>query len=165
MQIRPERPTDAGAIRDITQAAFRGLAHSDQTEAAIVETLRAAGALAVSLVADQDGEILGHAAFSPVRIDGRDAGWFGLGPVSVRPGRQRTGIGRALILDGLGRLRALGAAGCVVLGDPAYYGRFGFGSDPALVYPPAPRPYFQRLVLAGPAAAGEVAYHPAFGSA
>jgi predicted N-acetyltransferase YhbS len=71
-------------------------------------------------------------------------------------------IGSALITEGLERLRALNAAGCVLLGNPAYYSRFGFLSDPALTYQGKPNPYFQRLVLKGPLARGDVSFHPAF---
>ena len=161
--ITPERPGDAEAIRALTRAAFDGVAHADGTEPAIPEGLRAAGALTVSLVALEDGVIVGHAAFSPITIDGADRGWFGLGPVSVRPDRQRRGIGAALIREGLDRLAGLGARGCVVLGDPGYYGRFGFEADPALRPGGAPARFFQRLVIVPPAPAGEVRFHPAFG--
>ena len=104
IQIAQERAGDEAAIRAVTQAAFAGLPHSEQTEAAIVDALRAAGALAVSLVAVDEGKVVGHVAFSPVTIDGGDKGWFGLGPVSVTPKRQRGGIGaqfriRARTLD------------------------------------------------------------------
>ncbi|MGC1302238.1 MAG: N-acetyltransferase, partial [Caulobacteraceae bacterium] len=85
-----------------------------------------------------------------------------LGPVSVRPDRQRTGIGSAVIRDGLRRLRGMGAQGCVVFGDPGYYGRFGFISDPGLRYPGAPDGYFLRLSFTQDAPGGEVAYHPGF---
>ena len=162
LQIRPERPEDAAAIRAVTQAAFRGAAHSSQTEASIVEALRAAGALTVSLVAIQGGEVVGHVAFSPVRIDGPAGGWQGLGPLSVRPDRQRRGIGEALVRDGLERLRAMKSAGCVVLGDPGYYGRFGFGSDPQLYYGGVPPGYLQSLAFEEPTPQGEVHYHPGF---
>lgn len=162
IEIRPERPEDADAIRAVTQAAFAGASHSSGTEAAIVDALRAAGALTVSLVALQNGAVAGHVAFSPVTIDGKAGAWFGLGPVSVRPDRQRAGVGRALIGQGLDRLKRMGAEGCVVLGDPGYYGRFGFQSDRALRYADVPPEYFQRLVFAGPAPRGEVAYHPGF---
>ncbi len=162
MQIRQERPQDAAPIHAITEAAFKGMPHSHQTEARIVEALRTAGALTLSLVAVQDGEIVGHAAFSPVRIDGVDGGWLGLGPVSVRPDQQRKGVGQALIREGLSQLGSLRATGCVVLGDPAYYGRFGFESDPRLVYADVPPAYFQRLVLTGAAPTGEVTFHPGF---
>jgi putative acetyltransferase len=162
MIIRPETPADGEAIGAMTSAAFRASPHGDHDEAGIVEALRAAGALAASLVADEDDEIVGHAAFSPVTINGEWLGWYGLGPVSVRPDRQGQGIGAALIREGLDRLRATGAAGFVVLGDPAYYRRFGFAANPALIYPPAPAPYFQALSFGAHWPAGVVAYHPAF---
>lgn len=161
MDIRPENPADAGAIAALTTAAFATAPHASGTEAAIIAALRAAGALHLSLVAD-DGGIVGHVAFSPVHIDGREAGWFGLGPVSVAPERQGCGIGSALIREGLARLARAGASGCVLLGDPAYYRRFGFKADPGLILPDVPPEYFQRLVLAGPPARGVVAFHPGF---
>ena len=160
--VRAEAPDDEGAIRALTNAAFAGVAHAGGTEAAIVDALRAAGALTVSLVAEGGGAIVGHIASSPIAIDGIDRNWFGLGPVSVLPRCQRRGIGTALIEAALAKLRAAGAAGCVLLGDPAYYARFGFARDAALTYADAPARYFQCLILAGPRARGEVRYHPAF---
>lgn len=162
MQIRLECPEDADTIRSLTTAAFKDMPHSSQTEAAIVDALRKAGALTVSLVANMDGEIVGHVAFSPVKINGTAKGWYGLGPVSVWPNLQRTGIGQALIGDGLDRLKRLNAQGCVVLGDPAYYSRFGFMSDPELRYGDVPPEYFQRLVFTAVAPKGEVAFHTGF---
>lgn len=163
MQIRDERPEDAAAISRITAAAFADAPHASGTEARIVEALRQAGALTVSLVAtSDDGRILGHVAFSPVQIDQVAARWYGLGPVSVTPDLQRQGIGGALIRAGLARLTALNADGCVLLGDPAYYARSGFVSDPALTYGGEPSLYFQRLVLKGDPPKGDVSYHPAF---
>jgi predicted N-acetyltransferase YhbS len=160
--IRAEQPSDVAAIGRITAAAFAGTSYGHNGEAGIVEALRAAGALTVSLAAVLQGEVVGHVAFSPVWI-GAESGWYGLGPVSVEPARQRQGIGQALIRAGLDRLGELGAAGCVVLGDPDYYRRFGFESDPALHYADAPAPYFQRLILKGPAPHGAAVYHRAFG--
>lgn len=160
--LRLETSADASVIRSLTDAAFEGVEHSRQTEGAIVDALRAAGALALSLVAERDGEIIGHVAFSPVLIDGQDIGWLGLGPVSVSPGLQRGGVGTALIEEGLRLLKRRGASGCVVLGDPNYYRRFGFSSDHGLRYGDIPREYFQSMVLAGDPARGEVAYHPGF---
>lgn len=157
-----EQPGDAGAIRDLVQAAFAGAEHSSGTEADIVDALRRSGALSVSLVARQAGAILGHAAASPVAIAGAPAGWFGLGPVSVLPGRQRQGIGKSLVAAVLERLRSRDAAGCVVLGDPAYYARFGFEHDPSLTFLDIPPPYFRRLSFDGSRPAGPVTYHPAF---
>ena len=162
MEIRLERPADIDAIRTLTTAAFQNAPHSNHTEAAIIDALRDAGALTLSLVAVDNGELVGHIAFSPVAINSETNGWYGLGPVSVRPDRQREGIGQALVRTGLDHLRSIDAQGCVVLGDPAYYGRFGFVTDPNLRYPSAPPEYFQRLTLTDALPAGEVAYHPAF---
>lgn len=102
-------------------------------------------------------------ALSPVLIGGRECGWFGLGPVSVHPSRQAQGIGSTLVHAGLDRLRALHAAGCVVLGEPDYYGRFGFAVDEKLRFVGAPREYFMALKLAGDdPVSGMVDYQPAF---
>jgi putative acetyltransferase len=108
--------------------------YGSQTEGAVVDALRSAGALILSLIAIEDGEIIGHVAFSPVAINGETNGWYGLGPVSVWPDRQGRGIGQALIRKGLDSLRDMNVQGCVVLGDPGYYSRFGFVSDPGLRY-------------------------------
>lgn len=160
MRIRPETQADHDAIGRVTTAAFATTAHASGQEARIVEALRAAGALRLSLVTECEGAVAGHVALSPVTLDDGTPGWFGLGPVSVDPDRQGRGIGAALVRAALDRLPALGAAGCVVLGDPAYYTRFGFRHHPALRYPQAPAEYFMALGDAVPAAT--VAYHPAF---
>jgi predicted N-acetyltransferase YhbS len=162
MQIRQERPGDAATIRALTGAAFKGKSFSNQTEAKVIDALRAAGALTLSLVATEGGQVIGHVAFSPVWINGEAGDWYGLGPVSVWPDRQRAGIGQALIREGLQRLQAMSAGGCVLLGDPAYYRRFGFESDPDLYDVGAPPGAFQRLILNGSRPAGEVSFHPAF---
>jgi putative acetyltransferase len=162
MEIRFEQSEDLAAIRTLTFAAFGNAPHSTQTEAAIIDALRAAGALTISLVAVDAEVLVGHVAFSPVTINGEVSGWYGLGPVSVRPDRQRKGVGRALIQTGLDHLRAMNAQGCVVLGDPLYYGRFGFISDPNLRYGNVPPEYFQRLALSDEVPKGEVLFHPGF---
>ena len=162
MHIRSERPEDATTIHALTETAFKGMPFSDGTEAKVVDALRAAGALTLSLVATLDGEIVGHVAFSPVTINGEAGDWYGLGPVSVWPDRQRTGIGQALIRDGLRRLKSGGAGGCVLLGNPAYYRRFGFENDPELLHAGAPAWAFQRLSLSGSRPQGEVSFHPGF---
>jgi putative acetyltransferase len=161
--IRPERAGDETAIARVIDEAFAHAEHSDGTEAQIVGKLRASGFLPLSLVAERDGGVVGHVAFSPVEVSDGSAGWFGLGPVAVAPDRQRTGIGAALIEQGLDQLRRMGAAGCVVLGEPGYYGRFGFRHEPALIYPGPPPEYFQSLVLNGEPARGTVRYSSAFG--
>lgn len=109
--------------------------------------------------------MVGHVAFSPVFIDDQTGDWYGLGPVSVRPERQRRGIGRQLIAQGLEELKNSGAAGCVVFGEPAYYGRFGFVSDPELWFASAPPGYFRRLAFRDTSPKGEVRYHAAFDAA
>lgn len=162
MEIRSERPADAVAISELTTSAFRTTAHGSGREALIVERLRAAKVLTASLVAIEDKEVVGHVACSPVTIKPDRSGWHGLGPVSVRPARQRLGIGQALIRAALEELRSQGAAGCVLLGDPTYYHRFGFVSDPALTYNGAGSRYFQSLLLGGPSAIGDVSFHPSF---
>ena len=163
LAVRDEAAGDGPAIAALHAAAFAPIPYSDGSEPAIVARLRAAGDLALSLVAVEGGAVVGHAAFSPVEISDGSAGWFGLGPVAAAPARQRAGIGTALITAGLERLRARGAGGCVVLGDPAYYGRFGFRALAQLRYPGPPPAAFQALVLAGAAPAGIVRYAAAFG--
>lgn len=138
MIIRDELPADSGAIRSAIESAFARAPHSSGTEAVIVDTLRARSALTISLVAEKQGDVVGHVAFSPVSVDRKFAGWFGLGPIAVVRREQRRGIGRALIEAGLERLRGMGAHGCVVLGDPTYYSRFGFVRDANLRFPAAP---------------------------
>ncbi|MBB5702548.1 putative acetyltransferase [Ochrobactrum daejeonense] len=162
MHIRRERPEDAAEIRHLTDEAFRSAPYSNGKEGEIVDTLRAAKALTLSLVAEDKGRILGHVAFSPVLTGGENKGWYGLGPVSVRPERQGEGIGGALIREGLGILRREGAGGCVLLGEPGYYGRFGFRADARLRLPGVPVEYFQCLAFGPDMPEGEVAYHSAF---
>lgn len=162
VDIRHETPDDAAAIEAVTTAAFLDAEHTSHTEQFIVAALRRADQLAISLVADDDGAVIGHVAVSPVTIPEGTTGWFGLGPVSVAPDRQGEGIGAALVDRALEALRASGAAGCVVLGEPAYYGRFGFRAEPSLSLPGVPPEYFQVLAFRGVVPVGTVAYHRAF---
>lgn len=164
VSIRPERPADSGAIRRVVEAAFPTAA-----EAHLVELLRAGGHLLISLVAEMDGAIAGHIAFSPVAIDGVAGEEIGVGlaPVAVHPDCQRQGIGSRLIREGLTACEGAGFGLVVVLGEPAYYQRFGFaradlrglgneyGADEA----------FLVLELRGgsiPASGGLVRYGPEF---
>jgi putative acetyltransferase len=163
MLIRHEQKGDYDAISMVTALAFADAEHSDQTEPEIIVRLRATDALTISLVAVDDDRLVGHVAFSPVTINGAEDGWFGLGPVSVEPDHQAKGIGSALIRSGLKQLESQGAAGCVVLGDPAYYARFGFERHDNLRYDGAPPEYFMRLLLAAPTTpSASVEYAPAF---
>jgi putative acetyltransferase len=160
--IREETVADASAIAEVTVAAFKTLAISNCTEQFIIEALRAANALSISLVAEADGRVVGHVAFSPVTISDGSANWYGLGPVSVLPDYQRRGIGSALILEGLSRLKGIGAHGCCLVGHPDYYRRFGFESIRGLVHAGVPEEVFLALVLAGGTPQGIVEFHEAF---
>ena len=163
VQIRNETEGDVLAIEAVTTAAFLNAPHTDHTEQFIVRELRAAGSLTVSLLAEEGGVIIGHVAVSPVTISDGSSDWYGLGPISVAPERQGEGIGTALMHAALDALRECGAAGCVVLGEPAYYGRFGFKATPELVLPGVPAEYFQTLMLGGTNLPdGIVSYHLAF---
>ena len=162
MIVRTETDRDREGIREVNIAAFRGHRYSQQTEHLIVEALRAAGALEVSLVAESDGEVVGHIAFSAASIGGSSTGWFVLGPVAVQPARQGEGIGRALVEAGLDALRSRGAGGCVLVGDPAFYVRFGFGQYPGVAWHGVPDENVLCLLMSGEMPTGEVAHHPAF---
>jgi putative acetyltransferase len=162
MLIRPEQESDIEAIAEVTMAAFTNHPYSQNTEQFIISALRAAGALSLSLVAEVDGKVLGHVAFSPVTIAGQDRGWYGVGPVSVAPERQRQGIGQALMREGLRRLTATGAKGCALVGDPNYYQRFGFRNIPDLVYEGVPQEFFVVLPLGDEVPSGVVVFHEAF---
>ena len=128
----------------------------------LINDLRAAGALSLSLVAERGEQIVGHVAFSPATAAVGSPGWFALGPVAVEPGLQRQGIGSLLIHEGLRQLRARDAAGCILTGDPAYYARFGFRLFPHLAPPGEPAEYFMILPLANPTPTAVVAFHPLF---
>lgn len=160
--LRPETPADIPAIFALTEAAFATLEISDHTEQFIVDRLRAAGALTLSLVAERQGHIVGHIAFSPVTISDGTPGWYGLGPVSVAPDLQRQGIGAMLIREGLERLKAMGAKGCYLIGHPGYYGRFGFRNEPGLTFPEAPAEACFALAFNGVYPQGEVGFNAAF---
>lgn len=162
MQLREEVPSDSDAISALIQAAFATAAHSSQTEAYIVLALRRRGRLSISLVAEHAGQLLGHVAVSPVSLDDGSIGWYGLGPIAVLPERQGEGIGSLLMQAAIARLQALGAAGCVLLGEPDYYQRFGFRALPGLRLADVPPAYFLALPLAGEVPQAEVRYDPAF---
>jgi putative acetyltransferase len=165
ISIRSETDSDAASIGDLTAAAFKTLDVSNHTEQFIIEALRAAKALAVSLVAEMDGDVIGHIAFSPVRISDGTPGWYGLGPVSVLPAYQQRGIGKALILEGLSRLQAMNAQGCCLVGHPDYYRQFGFQNPRGLVVEGVPPEVFFALSFDGRFPAGAVTFHEGFKTA
>ncbi len=162
LRIRAETSADLPQIEAVTIAAFLKAPHTSHTEQHIVNALRAAGKLSISLVAEIDGAVIGHVAISPVSISDGATGWFGLGPISVLPAYQRRGIGSRLMHEALRALRERGASGCVVLGEPEYYGRFGFQADPALVLPGVSPEYFQAISFDASRPRGTVSYHEAF---
>lgn len=160
--IRDEARHDAEVIAEVTVAAFDSLEISNHTEQFIVEALRSAGALTVSLVAEVDGHVVGHIAFSPVTISDGSNNWYGLGPVSVLPLYQRMGIGKALIREGLSRLKELGAKGCCLVGHPQYYRKFGFENVAGLVVEGVPEEVFFALSFDGRFPQGNVTFHEGF---
>jgi putative acetyltransferase len=162
IRIRAETSADAHAIEAVTTSAFEKAPHTSHAEQHIVNALRRAGKLAISLVAEADGSIIGHVAISPVSISDGAPGWFGLGPVSVLPQHQRHGVGSLLVREALRLLRGVGACGCVVLGEPEYYSRFGFRADPDLRLAGAPAEYFQAICFGSSKPRGTVTYHEAF---
>ncbi|MFG0587619.1 GNAT family N-acetyltransferase [Acinetobacter sp. YQ_14] len=162
IQIRDEQNTDIQAISDLTTAAFNDEEYSSHTEQFIVNALRAAKQLTVSLVAETQGKIVGHIAFSPVSISDGATDWYGLGPISVLPEYQANGIGSQLIKEGLNRIKALNAKGCVLLGDPNYYGKFSFKADARLILEDVPADYFQILAFTDHIPSGYVTYSEAF---
>lgn len=161
MLIRNERIDDIPSIGRVITQAMLMLAQSTGTEARIVETLRSEGALALSLVAEDGGEVIGYLAASPARI-GTQGGWGLIGPLAVLPSRHRQGIGTALMAEALRRLRATGR-GAALVGDPAYYSRFGFRAFPGFGVAGCPPEVVQALPFDGIEPRGELIHHRAFG--
>ena len=162
MKIRKEAPSDAAAIEAVTYAAFKDMPYTEHTEQFIIRELRKSGVLSISLVAEDNSAVIGHVAVSPVTISDSAAGWYGLGPISVAPEHQGGGVGSQLMEHALNELRTMGATGCVVLGEPGYYSRFGFIAEQSLVFPGVPAEYFQAISLNGSLPSGTVSYHDAF---
>lgn len=160
--IRPETSEDISAITEVTVAAFAALENSNHTEQFIIEALRSAKALKVSLVAELDGRVVGHIAFSPVSISDGTKNWYGLGPVSVLPKYQHIGIGKLLIQKGLSLLKDLGAKGCCLVGHPEYYRKLGFQNVTGLSLEGFPQEVFFALSFEGAFPQGNVMFHEGF---
>ena len=162
VHIRSERPGDEDAIYAVTARAFASMPFAEGDEQELVGKLRDAGVLTLSLVAEHANEIVGHVAFTPATTADGSTGWYALGPVSVAPEMQRRAIGTLLIENGLAQLRDRLATGCVLVGNPAYYTRFGFRGAPHLAPEGEPAEYYQRLALASDAPEISVGFHPLF---
>jgi putative acetyltransferase len=160
--IRNEAKSDIKAISEITKAAFATLAVSNQTESFIIDALRDANVLTISLVAVVGKKVVGHIAFSPVTVSDGSPGWYGLGPISVLPELQKQGIGKSLMREGLSQLKSLGATGCILVGDPGYYERFGFTSPTDLAIEGVPQEYVLALPFVESKTSGKVVFHDAF---
>lgn len=160
--IRAECAADQAAIADLTEQAFRDHPYSQQTESFIIAALRRAGALSLSLVAEQGGEVVGHLAFSPAGFSGGSEDWYLIGPLSVRPDLQRQGLGSALMRAGMAQLQADGAQGFALVGEPDYYGRFGFVHQAGVSVEGVPDHFVLTLCLGDVHPQGEIEYHAAF---
>lgn len=167
MNIRPEQPNDRAAIHALHVAAF-----GSPVEADIVDVLREQARPIVSLVADDNGEIVGHILCTPVTLEGHaERRIMGLAPLAVAPERQRQGIGSALVRNGLAWCRQLGYGAVVVLGHPSYYPRFGFRAAVTSAIGcefEAPPEAFMLLELQTDylrGCAGTIRFHPAFSAA
>ena len=155
--IRDERPGDQPAIRKVIMAAFGGSAEAD-----LVERLRADGDAVISLVSVEGGTMLGHILLSRLRAPFRA---LGLAPLSVVPDRQASGIGSRLVREGLDRAGRLGWQGVFVVGEPRFYGRFGFDANIASGFQsPYAGAYLMAvsLIAAFPATSGRLEYPAAF---
>lgn len=160
--IRPERAGDEAAIHSVTAEAFADHPHSDGAEPFIVDRLRADGDLTLSLVAEGEGEVIGHVAFSPATLSDGSAGWLALGPISVARVRQGEGIGRALVEAGTEACRKLGAKGVILLGDVALYSRFGFVQDTPIKLDGPLAPFLQVMPFVDDIPDASVTFAPAF---
>jgi putative acetyltransferase len=163
--IRPETHADIPAIRRVNEQAF-----GRPNEGHLVDSLRAAAATILSLVAEEEGHILGHILFSPVTVGEGEEGVraAALGPMAVLPEYQNRGIGVQLVQHGLDTCRQLGHDVVIVLGHPNFYPRFGFRPAPPLgirYSQPLPEGVFMVGELRPDAlrgVRGVVHYHPAF---
>lgn len=145
LTIRPERREDHQAIHDVTQRAFAQVPYADGDEQLLPDRFRRHGALACCLVAEQNGEVVGQVTLTHARAADGSPGWFTLGPIAVDPPCQSQGIGGQLINAAIIWMRGQQGSGCILLGNPAYYSRFGWQPCPGLAPEGIPADYFQVL--------------------
>lgn len=162
IELRAESTEDVSVIHEVVTAAFLQAAHTGHNEQYIVKALRNDNALALSIVAAREGTVIGYVALSPVAIADGTAAWYGLGPIAVVPHEQGKGVGALLMDYAISQLKKINANGCVLLGNPKYYSRFGFRVKEGLVLEGVPAEYFQARLLNGDWPKGQVMYHPAF---
>lgn len=162
MKICEPCSKDNAAIYQLIQSAFADKDFSSGTEGPIVDALREAGDLTLSLAAKRAEHLLGYIAFSPASVVDQSENIFALGPVAVDPALRYKGIGTALIQAGIKRLQAMEARACVLVGDPNYYRRFGFVGDCGLRSGSLPESFVQALVWGDPLGEGEISFAPAF---
>jgi putative acetyltransferase len=160
--IREERPGDEAAIHDMVRRAFIGRPYADGDEQHVIDRLRADGDLLLSLVAEQEGTIIGQITYSPALLENGEDGWVVLGPVAIDPAHQGKGLGRTLIEAGEAIMRARGVKGITVLGNPQIYGRFGFAQNTPMWLAGELGWAFQVKSLSGPIPATEQRYVRAF---
>ena len=164
LRIRLETVHDCETISKIIDSAFFGKPYSAGDEATLVDELRRAGDLSLSLVADLDDVTVGHIAFSPARPSEGIGRWFALGPLAVSPTYQRNGIGTALVSRGLDLIDSMQANGCILTGDLRYYSRFGFEHSPENTPVGEPAAYFMIRRFRGDVPNGPIHFHDAFNS-
>ncbi|KAJ4458206.1 putative GNAT family N-acetyltransferase [Paratrimastix pyriformis] len=159
--VRDQTQADCAAVFDLVQEAFSTMKYACGREQIVASRLFESGE-AVMLVAEDQGVIVGQASFSRVKIQGAEQ-WWGLGPIATTPSRQRQGIARKMLETGLARLRTMGAAGCVLVGDPAFYMRFGFLQGTGLYFEGVPAENFLALPFTtASVSSGQVHFHAAF---
>lgn len=163
--IRVERPGDVATIQRITEQAFAQVPHASGSEARIIDNLREAGVLLSWIAESAEDGVIGQVSLSPVWIGDSSEGWFGLGPIAVDPQYQRRGVGSRLVEAATSYLRSIGACGCILIGDPGWYRRFGFHPAPDMRFAEVSAPWLMVLPFVEDWPRGEVHYHPAFMSA
>jgi putative acetyltransferase len=160
--IRLEHADDHAAIYEVTKRAFEPMPFSDGDEQELIGRFREAGVLALSLVAEMDSAVVGQITLTPAFAADGSPGWFALGPIAVAPEFQSKKIGGNLMDAAIAWLREQDAAGCVLVGNPAYYGRFDFKPYPALAPKGEPAEYYQILPLRVQEPSVVVGFHPLF---
>lgn len=162
MGFRFEIPSDIPEISKLVETAFLDLEISQNNEHRILDALREANALSLSMIYEENGEILGHVALSPVKISSGDGSCFGLGPIAVKREERHRGIGSALVIRSLEMLRTSNASACFLVGNPDFYSHHGFVADSRYTLSGVPPEFFMVYTFRDDLSAGEVSFHPAF---